>query len=151
MNMLNITVGSTTVTMRLSARKLQDYIKKCCNNASSPLLAIMDAVDSLENQAELFTAALNHKGNLNAVKDGYELLDMMADANYTPVQRKKLVIDLAEYSGMIEENDGDTLRSALDRGERKFIDTVATVLAGENPKDKDEHSQDIQAETENPT
>lgn len=151
MNVLNITVGDTNLSLRLSASKLQEYIKNYSNEAQSPLLAVLDAMDSLKNQAALFTAALQHKGNLNPIKDGYELLDKMADAGFTPMQRKALIVDLAEQSGLVDTDDAATVRKSIERGNKKFIDTVAVLLAGDRPAMDGALAEDAQPAEENPT
>lgn len=151
MNVYSITVGDTAVSLRLTASKLQEYIKNYSNEAQSPLLAVLDAMDSLKNQAALFTSALQYKGNLNTVKDGYELLDKMADAGITPVQRKILIIDLAEQSGLVDAEDATTVRTSIEKGNRKFIDTVAVLLAGDRPAVDEAPTEDAQPAEENPT
>lgn len=151
MNVLTITVGDTNLSMRLTASKLQEYIKNYSNEAQSPLLAVLDAMDSLKNQAALFTAALQHKGNLNHIKDGYELLDKMADAGFTPMQRKTLIVDLAEQSGLVDTDDAATVRKSIEKGNKKFIDTVAVLLAGDRPTMDDDPAEDAQPAEENPT
>lgn len=151
MNVLNITVGDTNLSLRLSASKLQEYIKNYSNEAQSPLLAVLDAIDSLKNQAALFTTALQYKGNLNPIKDGYELLDKMADAGFTPMQRKALIVDLAEQSGLVDTDDADTVRKSIEKGNKKFIDTVAVLLAGDRPTMDGAPAEDAQPAEENPT
>lgn len=151
MNVLNITVGDTNLSLRLSASKLQEYIKNYSNEAQSPLLAVLDAMDSLKNQAALFTSALQYKGNLNPIKDGYELLDKMADAGFTPMQRKALIVDLAEQSGLVDSDDAATVRKSIEKGNKKFIDTVAVLLAGDRPAMDEAPTEDTQTAEENPT
>lgn len=151
MQVLNITVGDTPVSLRLTASKLQSYIKDYGNEAQSPLLAVLDAVEALKQKAALFTAALQYKGNSNTVKDGYELLDMMADAGYTPLKTKLLIIQLAEQSGLVDPENADLVRESIEKGNRKFIDTVAKVLAGENPEPEGDPGSADPAEAENPT
>lgn len=150
MQVLEIMVGSTPVSLRLTASKLQSYIKENGNDAQSPLLAVLDAVESLKQKAALFTAALQFKGNSNTVKDGYELLDMLADAGYTPLKTKQLIIQLAEQSGLVDPEDADTVREAIEKGNRKFINTVAMVLAGDAP-DSEPAATDGEPQEENPT
>lgn len=151
MNVLNITVGDTNLSLRLTASKLQEYIKNYSNEAQSPLLGVLDAMDSLKNQAALFTTALQYKGNLNPIKDGYELLDKMADAGFSPMQRKALIVDLAEQSGLVDTDDAATVRKSIEKGNKKFIGTVAVLLAGDRPAMDDVPTEDAQPEEENPT
>lgn len=150
MNVKTITLGEATVSLRLTASKLQAYIKDYSNEAQSPLLAVLDAMESLKNKAALFTAALQHKGNSNSVKDGYELLDLMADSGYSTLDVKNLIVELAEQSGLVDHDDASTVLDAIENGNRKFIDTIAKVLAGEKPEDAPADEAEP-PEEENPT
>lgn len=150
MNVKTITLGETTVSLRLTASKLQDYIKNYSNEAQSPLLSVLDAMENLKNKAALFTAALQFKDNTNAVKDGWELLDLMADSGYTALDVKKLIVELAEQSGLVDHEDTVDVLNAIESGNRKFINTITMVLAGERPDDAPAADAE-QPESENPT
>ena len=150
MNVKTITLGETTVSLRLTASKLQSYIKDYSNDAQSPLLAVLDAMEALKNKAALFTAALQYKGNTNTIKDGWEFLDQMADSGYSPMEVKKLIVELAEQSGLVDRNDAADVLAAIDAGNRKFINTITKVLAGEQPEGVPD-SDGEQPEVENPT
>ena len=150
MNVKTITLGETTVSMRLTASKLQSYIKDYSNEAQAPLLAVLDAMEVLKNKAALFTAALQYKGNTNTIKDGWEFLDLMADSGYSPMEVKKLIVELAEQSGLVDRYDAADVISAIDAGNRKFINTITKVLAGEQPEGTPE-SDEGRPEEENPT
>lgn len=150
MNVKTITLGETTVSLRLTASKLQSYIKEYSNESQAPLLAVLDAMEVLKNKAALFTAALQYKGNTNTVKDGWELLDLMADSGYTAMDVKKLIVDLAEQSGLVDHDDTADVLAAIESGNRKFINTITKVLAGEQPEGVPD-SDGEQPEEENPT
>ena len=79
MNVMTISLSGEDVTLRLSAGKLQEFIKSGKNTEQTPLLAVLDALDTLERKAALLTAALQHKGNANKIKNGYDLLDELVD------------------------------------------------------------------------
>lgn len=151
MRVKTIVLGDTTVSLRLTASKLQQYIKDYSNESQSPLLAVLDAVEPLKNKAALFTAALQYKGNTNTVKDGYELLDLMTDAGFTPMQVKHLIVDLAEDSGLVDPEDTSTVRDAIDSGNRKFINVVAKVLSGDAPEPDAPTANPEDVAEENPT
>lgn len=150
MNVKTVTLGETTVSLRLTASKLQSYIKDYSNEAQAPLLAVLDAMEVLKNKAALFTAALQYKGNTNTIKDGWEFLDLMADSGYSPMEVKKLIVELAEQSGLVDRNDAADVLEAIDAGNRKFINTITKVLAGEQPEGVSD-SDGEQPEEENPT
>ena len=151
MQVKSLSLGGTAVSLRLTARQLQAYIKEHGNEAQSPLLAVLDAVESLKRKAALLSAALQYKGNDNTVKDGYDLLDMLADAGYTDMDIKLLIVNLAEQSGLVSGEDAQTVRESIGKGNRKFIDTVAMVLAGETPEAGQENADAGETEEENPT
>lgn len=151
MKTLDMLVGETTVSLRLTASKLEQYIKTFSNEAQSPLLAVLDAMESVKRKAGLFTAALQYKGNDNTVKDGYVLLDMLADEGYTPLKTQQLIIQLAEVSGLVDPDDADSVRDSIEKGNRRFIDTVAQLLAGETPEHTAGDNSPEASQEENPT
>lgn len=151
MNVKTISLGETTVSLRLTASKLHSYIKDYSNEEQSPLLSVLDAMESLKNKAGLFTAALQYKGNENSIKDGWELLDMLTDSGYSVLDVKRLIVELAEQSGLVEHDDAASVLDAIEKGNRKFIDTVAKVIAGENPEKDVPAADSEQSEEENPT
>lgn len=150
MNVKTVPLGETTVSLRLTASKLQAYIKDNSNEAQSPLLAVLDAMESLKHKAALFTAALQYKGNDNKVKDGYELLDMMADTGMSTLDVKNLIVEMAEQSGLVDHEDAASVLDAIDKGNRKFINTITTVLAGDRPEGTPAADAE-QPEEKNPT
>lgn len=150
MNVKTITLGETTVSLRLTASKLHAYIKDYSNEEQSPLLAVLDAMESLKNKAGLFTAALQYKNNDNTVKDGWVLLDMLTDSGYSTLDVKNLIVELAEQSGLVDHEDAASVLDAIEKGNKKFIDTIAKLLAGECPDDVPAADSE-QPEEENPT
>lgn len=153
MNVMTISLSGEDVTLRLSAGKLQEFIKSGKNTEQTPLLAVLDALDTLERKAALLTAALQHKGNANAIKNGYDLLDELVDNGWNDNKIRHLIVDLAAASGLTDAEDTAAVHDAVDKGLRKFVDTVATVLAGENPEKPEtpETPQEAEANPENPT
>lgn len=150
MNVMTISLSGEDVTLRLSAGKLQEFIKSSKNTEQTPLLAVLDALDTLERKAALLTAALQHKGNANKIKNGYDLLDELTDNGWNDNKVRHLIVDLAAASGLTDTEDTQAIHDAVNKGLRKFVDTVATVLAGENPE-KPETPPETEANPENPT
>lgn len=150
MNVMTIALSDEDVTLRLSAGKLQEFIKSSKNTEQTPLLAVLDALDTLERKAALLTAALQHKGNANTIKNGYDLLDELVDNGWNDNKIRHLIVDLTSASGLIDTEDTQAIHDAVDKGIRKFVDTVATVLAGEKP-DEPETPPEAKTNPENPT
>ena len=149
MRATKIVLDDTAVYLRLSASKLAEYAKEIASGGNA-LFAVMDALDDLEKQAALFTAALDYKGNPNTLHDGYELIDMLADAKYGPLGVKQLIVQLAEDAGIIAKVDADKLTAAIKTGNDKLYDAAVAVLSGDLsglPNAK----QETEETAENPT
>lgn len=149
MKTTEITVGGQTLQLRLTAAKLQTYIKANANSAQSPLLAILDAMDSLGKQADLLTAALTWPEAKNPIRSGYALLDAMADDDYGgPVAVKRLIVQLAVDAGLVTAEDGDKIAESLAPGQEKLMDTVCRLLRMEQVN---VDTQTTAGKEENPT
>lgn len=133
MRYTEIQVGDKTLRLRLTAQKLQAFIKNNADGAENPMLALLDAMNSLSMQAELLTAALTWSDPRddfrNEIRNGYQLLDEMADADYGgPVAVKKLILQMAVDSGLITAEDAGKLREALSAGQARFVDVMERAL-----------------------
>ena len=118
------------VYLRLSAAKLAEYANSI-GSSGNTLFAVMDALDDLQNQSALFTAALTYKGNPNEIADGFDLIDMLADAGYSPVGVKELIIELAVTAGVISNGDAAKVTAAIKTGSDKLCDAAVAVLSGD--------------------
>lgn len=125
-----ITLEDKTVLLRLSASKLAEYANSI-GSTGNTLFAVMDALDDLEKQAALFSAALSFKGNPNQIHDGYELIDMLADAQYGPLGVKELIVQLAEEAGIMTKVDAAKVVAAIKTGSDKLYEAAAAVLSGD--------------------
>ena len=130
MRATKIIMDDTAVYLRLSASKLAEYAREI-GSGGNTLFAVMDALDDLEKQAALFTAALTYKGNPNEIHDGFELIDMLADAKYGPLGVKQLIVQLAEDAGIITTVDATKLAAAIKTGSDKLYDAAVAVLSGD--------------------
>jgi hypothetical protein len=151
MRATKIILDDKAVYLRLSAAKLAEYAK-VTDSSGNTLFAVMDALDDLQKQAALFEAALNFKGNSNEIHDGFELIDMLADADYGPLDTKELIVRLAEGAGMIGKVDSAKLVSAIKAGNEKLYKVAVAVLTGD-ASELAETEADHKAEEaeENPT
>mgnify|MGYP006967159328 CR=1 FL=1 len=118
------------VYLRLSAAKLAEYAS-VIGSGGNTLFAVMDALDDLQKQAALFDAALTYKGNPNEITEGFDLIDMLADAGYSPVGVKELIIELAVTAGVISNGDAAKVVAAIKTGSDKLYDAAVAVLSGD--------------------
>ena len=125
-----IILDDKAVYLRLSASKLAEYAD-AIGSSGNTLFAVMDALEDLKNQGALFEAALNYKGNPNDIHDGFELIDMLADAKYDPLQVKQLIVELAQEAGVMSSVDAAKVTAAIKTGSEKLYDAAVAVLSGD--------------------
>jgi hypothetical protein len=118
------------VYLRLSAAKLAEYAN-AIGSGGNTLFAVMDALDDLQKQAALFSAALTYKGNTNEITEGFDLIDMLADAKYGPLGVKQLIVELAEEAGVMNKVDAAKVVAAIKAGSDKLYDAAVAVLSGD--------------------
>ena len=137
------------VYLRLSAAKLAEYAN-AIGSGGNTLFAVMDALDDLQKQAALFCAALTYKGNPNEITEGFDLIDMLADAGYSPVGVKELIIELATTAGVISNGDAAKVVAAIKTGSDKLYEAAVAVLSGNMSNLPTAPAQDAETQ-ENPT
>lgn len=123
-------LNDQAVYLRLSAVKLAEYAEHI-GSGGNTLFAILDSLDDLKKQAALFEAALNYKGNPNEVHNGFDLIDMLAEAEYSPVEVKTLIVTLAAESGVISKVDAAKLTAAVKSGNDRLYDAAVAILSGD--------------------
>lgn len=149
MKATKLILDDKAVYLRLSASKLAEYAKSI-GSTGNTLFAVMDALDNLENQAALFGAALSYNDNPNEIHDGYELIDMLADAQYGPIGIKELIVKLANEAGIVTNVDAAKVVAAIKAGNEKLYKVAVAVLTGDSSGLSDEEQKGETAE-ENPT
>lgn len=149
MKAMKLVLDDKAVYLRLSASKLAEYAKSI-GSTGNTLFAVMDALDNLENQAALFGAALSYNGNPNEIHDGYELIDMLADAQYGPIGIRELIVKLANEAGIVTDVDASKVVAAIKAGNERLYKVAVAVLTGDASGVSDEEQKDETAE-ENPT
>lgn len=150
MKSMKLTLGDATVHLRLSALALAQYAKDI-GSSGNTLFAVMDALDDMDKQGALFTAALTFKGNENNVQSGFELIDMLADAEYGPIEVKELIVKLGVDAGIISKVDAAKLVAAIKTGSEKLYDIAVAILSGDKSKLPDQPEQAADTSEENPT
>lgn len=151
LNVTTVRVGEQEFTLRLTSKAIMNYCQKHGNEGSSPVIAVLEAVNDISAKIDLFTNALNHPENKNALKDGAALLDLMADDDSwkDPQVKNDLVLTLAQQAGLLSDEDYLSLIDPVAENGKKLISTVAKLLKGESVNDS---SAEVQAGgQENPT
>ena len=149
MKATKLVLDDKAVYLRLSAVKLAEYAKSI-QSSGNTVFAIMDSLDDLEKQAALFNAALTYNGNPNDIHNGFELIDMLADAQYDPISIKTLILQLAEEAGIISSADAARMIAAIKAGNERLYNIAVAVLTGDTSSLSDEEGKSEQTE-ENPT
>lgn len=121
------------VQLRLTAAKLEWYLKETTGDQQNPLLGVLDAVAILGKRIKLLTAALQWPGNENTVKDGAALLDKLLDDGVRPKEISNMILELACQAGLMEEEELEDMMAANAEGTAKFRDTLRDFLAGKEP------------------
>lgn len=150
LKVVEISVGEKMLTLRLTSRAIMNYCKKYGSDGGSPVIAVLEAVNNIEARADLLTAALGHPDNHNEIKDGYKLLDMMADSgSWDRHIINDTILELARQSGLLTDEDYLSLIDPVRENGEKLISTMARLLSGKPVVDT---SPDAQGEQEeNPT
>ena len=131
LNVSTINVGGATLTLRLTSKALLNFSLKHGAAGQSPVVAVLSALDDMEARIDLLTNALNHPDNKNAVKNGADLLDMMADDPSWPRDEvNHLFLELAHQSGLLNSEDFSNLLEPVAQNSKKLISTLADLLTG---------------------
>lgn len=130
MKAMKIVLEDKAVYLRLSAVNLAQYAKDI-GSGGNTLFAVMDALDNLDKQGALFSAALTYKGNPNEIHSGYDLIDMLADAEYGPLDVKQLIVELAEDAGVMSKVDAARVLTAIKAGSERVYEAAVAILSGD--------------------
>lgn len=132
LNVKTIMVNGTEVTLRLTSKALLNFNLKHGAAGQSPVVAMLSALDDMGARIDLFTNALNYPDNKNAVKNGADLLDMMADDEFEWPRDcvNRLILELAEESGLLSSEDFSSLLEPVEQNSKKLISALANLLAG---------------------
>lgn len=131
LNVNTITVSGTEVTLRLTSKALLNFNLKHGAAGQSPVVAVLSALDDMDARIHLFTNALTYPDNKNTVKDGADLLDMMADdVCWSRDEVNRLILELAHQSGLLSNEDFTNLLEPVAQNGKKLISTLADLLAG---------------------
>lgn len=151
LNVKTIHVGDREFTLRLTSKALLNYNQKHGQEATSPLVAVLQAVEDLDARIDLLSNALNHPENKNSLKDGGTLLDLMADDYaWSNAKVNELILTLAHESGLLDEDDYLSLIDPVAENGKKLISTLSNLLTG-NPVGGNAEGTSETGAAENPT
>ena len=152
LNVLTITVGEKQFDLRLTSKAIMNFCKKHGTDGGSPVIAIMEAINDIEAKADLLTNALSYPGSTNAIKDGFTLLDLMADDPgwKEPKAKNGLLLSLAHESGLLDDEDYDSLVAPVADSSKALISTLSRLLTGK-PVEAQADGDAEKPEAENPT
>lgn len=149
LNVNTICVGEHTLTLRLTSKALLNFNLKHGQEGTSPVVAVLSAITDLSAKVDLFTAALNHPDNRNDVKNGADLLDLMADSgSWDPNGINDMILQLAKDSGLLSEEDFLALIDPVMESNKKLIFTLSNLLVGKPVGTSQENAEESE---ENPT
>lgn len=102
------------------------------------------AVDS-RRMVALLEEALNWAGNENRVTEGEQFYDLLVDQGYCgQIQFSELAFDIAACSGLVTEEQADTLKDTVARIVRN---TYADILAGKEQAEEADEATPFGGET----
>lgn len=131
LNVKTINVGGKDITLRLTSKALLNFNLKHGNAGQSSVVAVLSALDDMEARIDLFTNALNHPDNKNTVKNGADLLDLLADDPFwARDQVNLLILELAHESGLLSSEDFSSLIDPVEQNGKKLISMLADLLSG---------------------
>ena len=138
LNVTTINVADQVFSLRLTSKGIMNYSKKHGTDGGSPVIAVLEAVNNIEAKADILTNALLHPENANKVKDGYTLLDLMADDPEwkAPQAKNVLILELARDAGLLSDEDYSSLLEPVTESSKALIDAMSRLLTG-NPIDNE--------------
>lgn len=152
LNVMTIDVAGQALSLRLTSKGIMNYSKKHGTDGGSPVIAVLEAVNNIEAKADLLTNALIHPENSNKVKDGYTLLDLMADdpAWKNPTDKNVLILQLAREAGLLSDEDYSSLLEPVTESSKALIDAMSRLLTGK-PVENVAAGAESENTEENPT
>lgn len=149
LNVKTIILGDTEVTLRLTSKALLNYNLKHGSKSATPLVAVLDSLTNYNARIDLLTNALQYPESKNSVKDGAQLLDLLADNGYKREEVNQLILELCNESGLIGDDDYLGLTQAVETSGVRMIGTLTDLLTGRPVGDAD--AAEAAEEDENPT
>lgn len=123
-----------SVSLRLTAVQLQNYLKTNFKDAMVPLVGVMQAIERIDLLVSLLTFAL--RGADNAGISGGALYDELVDEGWDSARFAALVVEIADVSGLIPQGQKEDLLEAAVAGKAGVTGaakTLTSMLNGAQP------------------
>ena len=124
-------VGNVSVNLRLTSSALVKHCESYGEAGQNPLVCVVDALDNLDAKISILTKALNFPGNQNTIKNGSDLLDMLADEDNGQDVANEMILQIARTCGQLTMDDMLTLRQAVAGHSHKLVDLIVKTMRGE--------------------
>lgn len=96
------------------------------------LQTVAEAATDGQRMAALLEAALNWRGNTNAIRSGEELYDRLVDEGWGgPARFGGLAFDIAEASGLLETAQAERLKSSMAETVEEAFRTLGEPTEGQ--------------------
>ena len=131
---INTPAGSDTIMLRLPFLLQSNLCKKY---KTGTVQLLLDAATDNDVLVDVLTNSLGWKGNANNIKDGAELVELLIDNGVITddVSRAKLMLNIAEASGVVSAEKRDTIIKAITKRENDTLNSIleedATETEGE--------------------
>lgn len=138
----------TVLRMRLTSRALSAYLSKHGITGASPVVSVLSAVNDVEAQIALLTAALKCDPK-NKIQDGAVLIDTVIDEGGAESDIRHMIGCLAAGCGLVKQDALEDVLEALEVDRTETLEKVISLLRREEDKPSDGDA-DSEGE-ENPT
>ena len=120
---INTPAGSDTIMLRLPFLSQSNLCKKY---KTGTVQLLLDAATDNDVLVDVLTNSLTWKGNSNTVKDGAELVELLIDNGVITddVSRAKLMLNIAEASGVVSTEKRDTIIKAITKRENDTLNSI---------------------------
>ncbi len=125
-----VRLGEQTALLRLTTKSIGTFVLKHGMKDAPPIASVLGAMDNLDAKCDLLTGALSYPDNHNTVRSGEALLDLLADAGYTPEEVNGLILDLAKQAGLVGPEDCGRLKDASKANSTGTVDKLVGLLNG---------------------
>lgn len=120
---INTPAGSDTIMLRLPFLAQSNLCKKY---KTGTVQLLLDAATDNDVLVDVLTNSLMWKGNSNNIKDGAELVELLIDNGVIAddVSRAKLMLNIAEASGVVSAEKRDTIIKAITKKENDTLNSI---------------------------
>lgn len=128
---VTLTDGSS-YELRLTSSQLDQYISKNFKGEWTPLPAVMHAMDRVALRNDLLDRALKCGAENPKTMTGEKLVDALVDDGYTPDDFARLIVEIADVSGIVPDGAKGNLLEAMILGKEGVHGQMNTILQAMN-------------------